>query len=52
MKIDKTKLRKAADIAKAKADEAKAAKDVATVQGLTNQIADLIKRIEALENRP
>tara|TARA_R110000787_G_scaffold139023_2_gene252676 strand:+ start:1628 stop:1783 length:156 start_codon:yes stop_codon:yes gene_type:complete len=51
MKIDKTKLRKAAGIAKAKADEAKAAKDAPSLQGMAKQIADLTARIEALETK-
>tara|TARA_R110000787_G_scaffold267299_1_gene373620 strand:- start:1 stop:159 length:159 start_codon:yes stop_codon:yes gene_type:complete len=49
MNIDKSKLRKSADIAKAKADEAKAAKNEPTVQSLLNKINELEVRLAALE---
>ena len=49
MKIEKNKLRKAADVAKTKANEAKAVKDTPTLDGLMMKIDALEARISALE---
>jgi hypothetical protein len=49
MKIDKKKLLKSADIAKTKADNAKAAMDTPTLQTLLRKIIELEARIKILE---
>jgi hypothetical protein len=51
MKIDKTKLLKAKDIAKVQADEAKAAKDAPSLQGMAQKIAALEARLATLESK-
>ena len=52
MNIDKSKLLKAADIAKDKADKAKESADAPTLEGLSEKIDALEARITAQNRHP